>query len=187
MLFRQQFWPGIADGSIRVAFRRWRRPTVKAGGTLRSPAGVLAIDAVEPLAGDDDLTEAEARAAGHASLADLRRELAVEGTLYRIRFHLAGDDPRVALREDADLDDGALAEVERALGRLSWSRAAIAVIARHPATVSSVLADEVGVDRPTFKRRVRRLKELGLTESLGTGYRLSPRGETVAAHLGISP
>jgi len=32
------------------------------------------------------------------------------------------------------------------------------------------------MDKPSFKRRVRSLKELGLTESLEIGYRLSPRG-----------
>jgi hypothetical protein len=32
------------------------------------------------------------------------------------------------------------------------------------------------MDRPEFKQRVRRLKALGLTESLQVGYRLSPRG-----------
>lgn len=52
MLFPAHLHAGLADGSVTLAFRRWRRPTVKAGGTLRSPAGVLAIDAVElvPLA-----------------------------------------------------------------------------------------------------------------------------------------
>ena len=30
-----------------------------------------------------------------------------------------------------------------------------------------------------FKRDVRKLKELGLTESLEIGYRISPRGETL--------
>jgi hypothetical protein len=39
------------------------------------------------------------------------------------------------------------------------------------------------VDRATFKRRVRRLKELGLTESLPVGYRVSPRGEAVLGLL----
>jgi hypothetical protein len=33
--------------------------------------------------------------------------------------------------------------------------------------------------RPAFKLNVRKLKELGLTESLDIGYRLSPRGEAV--------
>jgi hypothetical protein len=39
------------------------------------------------------------------------------------------------------------------------------------------------MDTPGFKRRVRQLKELGLTESLETGYRLSPHGERVLSHL----
>jgi hypothetical protein len=34
-----------------------------------------------------------------------------------------------------------------------------------------------------FKLDVRKLKELGLTESLRPGYRLSPRGETVLGWL----
>ena len=51
------------------------------------------------------------------------------------------------------------------------------MIAASPGVVSTVLADQVGMDRPTFKRRVRQLKELGFTESLEVGYRLSPRGE----------
>ena len=50
-------------------------------------------------------------------------------------------------------------------------------------TVSTVLAERVGTDRPLFKQRVRRLKSLGLTESLDVGYRLSPRGEAVLAGL----
>ena len=41
----------------------------------------------------------------------------------------------------------------------------------------------MGLERVVFKRRVRRLKELGLTESLEVGYRLSPRGEVLLAAL----
>jgi hypothetical protein len=48
MLFNMRALDGIAAGEIDLAFRRWKKPTVKAGGTLRSRAGVLAIDAVEP-------------------------------------------------------------------------------------------------------------------------------------------
>jgi hypothetical protein len=48
--------------------------------------------------------------------------------------------------------------------------------ADHPGIVSRVLAPQVGAEVPPFKRRVRQLKELGLTESLEVGYRLSPRG-----------
>ena len=39
-------------------------------------------------------------------------------------------------------------------------------------------------DMLSFKRDVRRLKELGLTESLEVGYRLSPRGRALLARLG---
>ena len=38
-------------------------------------------------------------------------------------------------------------------------------------------------DRASFKRDVRKLKELGLTESLQPGYRLSPRGRAVLKRL----
>ena len=43
------------------------------------------------------------------------------------------------------------------------------------------LADEVGRERLPFKADVRKLKNLGLTISLGVGYRLSPRGEAYLA------
>ena len=40
-----------------------------------------------------------------------------------------------------------------------------------------------GLEKDVFKPRVRRLKELGLTESLEVGYRLSPRGEDALTQL----
>ena len=51
------------------------------------------------------------------------------------------------------------------------------------AVVSTELAAKMGMGRLPFKQRVRRLKELGLTESLEVGYRLSPRGEAFVAAL----
>lgn len=41
----------------------------------------------------------------------------------------------------------------------------------------------MGQELPDFKLNVRKLKNLGLTISLGTGYRLSPRGEAFLARL----
>ena len=46
------------------------------------------------------------------------------------------------------------------------------------------LAEAVGRERLPFKRDVRKLKELGLTESLETGYRLSPRGRALMEGAG---
>jgi Mn-dependent DtxR family transcriptional regulator len=51
------------------------------------------------------------------------------------------------------------------------------LIAWHPGVVSTELARQMKMDRPAFKINVRKLKELGLTESLEIGYRLSPLGE----------
>ncbi len=50
-------------------------------------------------------------------------------------------------------------------------------------TAGPDLAAKVGRETATFKTDVRKLKELGLTESLAIGYRLSPRGEVVVDRL----
>src|SRR3954470_23476560 len=63
MLISRKHLDGIAAGQIDRAFRRWKRPTVRAGGTLRTSIGLLAIDAVETLT-DRDVTEEDARLAG---------------------------------------------------------------------------------------------------------------------------
>jgi ribosomal protein S19E (S16A) len=46
------------------------------------------------------------------------------------------------------------------------------------------LAAAAGRERHPFKTDVRKLKELGLTESLEVGYRLSPRGRALLERLG---
>jgi hypothetical protein len=52
-----------------------------------------------------------------------------------------------------------------------------------PNTHAAILAQQIGLDIPSFKPWVRKLKALGLTESLNPGYRLSPRGEKVLTFL----
>jgi biotin operon repressor len=52
-----------------------------------------------------------------------------------------------------------------------------------PGVSAAELAGRLGRDRASFKADVRKLKELGLTESLRTGYRLSPRGRIVRERL----
>ena len=184
MLFRQQFWAGLADGSVTLAFRRWKRPTVKAGGRLTTPAGVLAIDEVDVI-DEGDITEVDARRSGFVDRAALLDELAErEGELYRIAFRRAGDDPRVALRERAALTEADVDELARRLARLDrasthgpWTEAVLRLIAERPAVRAGDLAESLDRERLAFKADVRKLKALGLTESLSVGYRLSPRGE----------
>ena len=191
MLFTKRFWAGLSDGSITVAFRRWKRPTVKAGGTLRSPGGFLAIDSVD-IVGEDDLDDALARRAGYADLVELRKELGAptaDRELYRVEFHLAGPDPRDVLRADDTLTDGDVADLRKRLDRLDraaptpWTDATLGAIATQPAVVSTELAEQLGIERPAFKLNVRKLKALGLTESLEVGYHLSPLGAAALTHL----
>ena len=178
MLFPPRFVSGLIDGSVTVAFRRWTRPSVKAAGTLLSPAGRLSIDEVTPIE-ESDITEEDARAAGYQDAAAVVASLRPTGTLYRIRFHRIGEDPRVALRNVVEIGDEELDELRRALRRLPWAESTMRLIEERPEVVSTELAAAEGVERPVFKRRVRQLKALGLTESLDVGYRLSPRGRRV--------
>ena len=182
MLFPSRFWPGLADGSVTVAFRRWRRPSVRAGGTLQTRAGLLAIDEVVPI-DPADVTDEDARAAGHTDRHAALAVLRPEGTLYRVRFHRLGDDPRVERRERTELDADEWARLSRFFERATWSVPTLRLIAARPGTVSTELAMRMGLERLPFKQRVRRLKAFGLTESLDVGYRLSPRGRAVLAAL----
>jgi hypothetical protein len=189
MLFRLETLRGIEAGEVTLAFRRWRHPTVRAGGTLRTRAGVLAIDSVEPVK-EAAITNAEARRAGAADRAELIARLRPGGTLYRIEFRLAGPDPRIALRERADLDDEERAAIDARLARFDaasrhgpWTARVLDLIAERPATRAPELAAELGRETAPFKADVRKLKELGLTESLERGYRLSPRGR---AYCGLA-
>jgi len=187
MLFRSKEVEGIVAGTITVAFRRWLRPSVKAGGTLRIPGGVLAIEAVE-IIGPSDVSERDAHLAGRPSRATLLAELEKHGDrdLYRIRFHYKGADERVALREQAELSKNELAGLLEKLVRLdrhgghgAWTRKTMEAIAAKPGRLAAHLATGLGFETIWFKTHVRKLKALGLTESLAVGYRLSPRGRKV--------
>jgi hypothetical protein len=80
MLFNLRALEGIAGGEIDLAFRRWKRPTVKAGGTLRTRAGVLAIDTVDPTS-ERRITARDAKRSGFRSRAELLSSLRPEGRL----------------------------------------------------------------------------------------------------------
>ncbi|GAA4487089.1 hypothetical protein GCM10023094_44880 [Rhodococcus olei] len=185
MIFTAATLDGIVAGVVTLAYRRWDRPRVRAGGSQRTRIGVVAFDAVDPV-DPGDVADADARAAGFDSAAALLAFVdrkAHGPNLYRIRLRLAGPDPRAALREDTELTDDDLALLRRRMARMDangpWTEATLRLIDARPAVVSTELAPAVGMDRPTFKQRVRRLKELGLTESLDIGYRISPRGRAV--------
>ncbi|WP_423065507.1 hypothetical protein [Devosia sp. CN2-171] len=188
MLFRKPDLEAIFAGERRLAFRRWKKPTVRVGGTVRTAMGLVGIDAIEPIE-PESVTDDDARAAGYRDRADVLAMFeAQEGTCYRILLHPEGDDPREALRE-ALPDPAELAKLVTKLGKLDagagrpWTKAALQLIADRPGVVSMRLAEAAGFERMEFKDNVRKLKALGLTLSLEVGYRLSPRGEAVLSAI----
>ena len=190
MLFPAGVLRGISNGSVDRAFRRWERPRVRAGGGQRTAVGVLGFSSVEPVA-RDALTSEDAERAGFASLDALlafvdRRS---SGSIYCIGLELLGPDPRVALRMSLP-DEAQQAEIERRLARLDrasrhgpWTAAVLEAIRDRPGVPAAELAASFGREKAPFKLDVRKLKELGLTESLRPGYRLSPRGASVLTRL----
>ena len=190
MLLTQATLDAIRDGSVSLVFRRWKRPTVKAGGTLRTAIGMLEIHSLDRVS-MRSITAEEAARAGHPSRAALLDELrAREGDVYRIEVALGGSDPLIDLREASDLDDADLAVLRSKLGGLdarssrgAWTRTFLELIERAPSVRAADLAAEIGIERDVLKADVRKLKRLGLTISESPGYRLSPRGETVLARI----
>ncbi len=181
MLLKMAHLEAIRTGRVSLVFRRWRRPTVKTGGTLNTAVGQLAIDEVAVVA-PTTITDAEAAEAGHTSADSVRTGLAGEGEIYRVRVRYLGADPREALREDTDLT-GVVERLKRLDARGPWTVRILDLIAEHPARRAGDLAEMLGRETLSFKQDVRKLKALGLTESLEVGYRLSPRGQAARKAL----
>ena len=74
MLLKRDLLEQIKAGEVDLIFRRWSKPTVRAGGTLKTKVGILAIKAIDDMS-PDDVTEAEARRAGFEDVAAFRRWL----------------------------------------------------------------------------------------------------------------
>lgn len=190
MLLRRAVLEKIAAGKVDLAFRRWKRPTVKATGTLRTQLGMVRIESVD-VVDIVSIDEDDARRAG-MDLAELRSMLnaKTEGEVYRVRLGGIEADPRVALRDDDTLDDDAVTDLTHRLDRLDlaskrgpWTRETLRLLADNPHVRAQDLADGMGLEKSIFKNDVRKLKELGLTISHSPGYEVSPRGRALLDRL----
>jgi hypothetical protein len=179
VLFPLRDLEGIAEGTIDLAFRRWDKPRVKPGGSQRTRIGLIAFGEVKKVG---RVSDRDARRAGYASARAMQDAWAHrEGDLYRIELHLAGPDPRTVLREQIPTPEE-LDTIHARLARMGgWTYEYLQAIADRPGVRAPDLAASFNRETHPFKLDVRKLKELGLTESLRIGYRLSPRGEAVLA------
>ncbi|WP_336670313.1 ASCH domain-containing protein [Tsukamurella sp. USMM236] len=195
MLIPKAIAEGVRDGRVTTQYRRWDTPRVKVGGTQLTPAGLLRFTRVTRVPDVDKISDRAARAAGVKDAAALRklltprdpdaprRERSARGGehVYRVHLEWAGEDPRLALREELP-DDAELAAIAKRLARLDaretgpWTRDILEWIRDHPHVVSKELAAERGVELLPMKADIRKLKGMGLTISHEVGYELSPRG-----------
>jgi hypothetical protein len=130
---------GLADGTVDHTYRRWAVVRVHVGSAVRTRVGVVevtSLDRVEP----DGISADDATGAGFGS-ADAARvwiERRGDGDLYRVGLRIAGPDPRVALRDDDDLDADAVTAIAQRLARMDraadepWTRRYLELVAAGP-------------------------------------------------------
>jgi hypothetical protein len=190
MLFTAATLRGLTEGRVSCTYRRWEVVRPKAGSRFTTSVGVVEVTSITR-ADEAQLTDQDAADAGFDSVYALVKWTSAKGhgDLYRIGIVLAGPDPRVALRRSAELAPADVSALSARLDRMDraaeqpWTHGTLRQIQQLPGVVSTELAAEAGQERRAYKLRVRRLKALGLTESLQRGYRLSPRGQAYLAAL----
>ncbi len=118
MLIKDIHLRGIADGSVSVAFRKWKKSAVKEGILLKTPIGLVKVEKIEKI-DQKDITEEDVRAAGYEKLEEVIKSFykSAEGQIYRIELKYHGEDPRIKLRENVGISveemGGILEKLER--------------------------------------------------------------------------
>lgn len=251
MQFKKDTLAEIAAKRVNLAFRRWKRPSVKAGDAISTPIGELSVVSCARIA-IAKISAADLKRAGYASRSALLREIANHpGDVYRIAlrpkpaelppakaaaksaapkatksaapkaalpplteaslpivarvplpapprprmlaFTLAAksEPPAAEVPKSeeritkAELKSAiaALKTLDQSSGHGAWTATTLRLIDKYPARRAPDLAASQRRDPLVFKRDVLRLKQLGLTENLEIGYRLSPRGRAILAEI----
>ena len=93
MLLKLEVLEAIKRGEVTLQFRRWSRPTVKPGGTLKTKVGLLQIGRVDEMS-PGDVTDKDAKAAGFADVPAFNKWLTTmkEGPIFqRIEVSFLGE------------------------------------------------------------------------------------------------
>jgi hypothetical protein len=191
MIFKTNHLLGIKSGKITLAFRKWEKPGVKPGSTMRNEMGVIEVEDVNQVT-LAAITEADAVSSGYDTRDELIKALnkVEKGKIFRIRLKYQSADPRIQLREQGSLTDEEFEKLRKRLARLDqaeggpWTMKYLKLIQKYPERRAGDLADMIKMERLAFKLNVRKLKNLGLTISHEVGYSVSPLGEWVMRRLG---
>ena len=251
MQFKKETLAKIAAKRVNLAFRRWKRPSVKAGDLISTSIGELTVvscgrTAIARISAND------LKRAGYLSRSALLKEFANHpGDVYRIVLRLKpaelpaaktpakssatktarnsatkaepvpapeGSPPVIVAvpqpatartrmlafalapkseppppvpltsyekitRAELKSAIAALKTLDQSSGHGAWTATTLRLIDKYPARRAPDLAASQRRDPLVFTRDVLRLKQLGLTENLEVGYRLSPRGRAILAEI----
>lgn len=190
MLFKKEFKEAIRTGRITRTYRAWKRPQAKLGNRYNlAPDGVIEVHRIAQVL-LRDITDTNARKAGFPNKEKLISYLKhpVDEPVYQVDFTYVG-----AGRVRSPVIDPASSEVAAELviklgnmdqrAESAWTETTLTLIKARPGKRAADLAPVLGWPTATFKSQVRKLKALGLTLSLETGYQLSPRGNQVLEEI----
>ena len=93
MLIKLEVLEAIKKGEITLQFRRWTRPSVKPGGTLKTKVGLLKIGRIDEM-DPAEVTATDARKAGFRDVAEFHKWLGTmkQGPLFhRIEVSYIGE------------------------------------------------------------------------------------------------
>ena len=187
MLFTRPFKERIRRGELTLTFRRWKRLQARVGGVYKlPPTGAIRVASVDVVEAGE-ITDVDARRAGHADRSETLAALGDgDAPIYRIAFEYVPPErvPQATLPA-AELFERVRATDRRA--KRAWAQATLQLISEHPQRRAADLAVMLGWETAPFKANVRRLKALGLTESLEVGYRLTDLGKEVLEGLASPP
>ncbi len=186
MMFKHRFHPQIKAGLITRTYRQWKKPQVKAGGFYKlGGEGFIEVHSITRQQRSDIVAD-DLGSTGIEQIAELEALLpASDGqALYCVDFSYAGKrEDLLPNTEDPESNDE-LESLARALvlrDRNSktgpFTHSTLLEIYRNPGTPSATLSKTLKREQAAFKQDVRKLKKLGMTISLESGYRLSKRGE----------
>lgn len=184
MLFNQKHLKGIKDGNVTLAFRKWKKPSVKQGSIIKTAVGQIEIVAIAVIP-VKEITSQDARKAGFRSRDELLKllESIQEGNIYKIKVAYHSPDPRIDLRNQTDITDEAFERIKAKLERLdkyskegNWTHSTLVAIQKNPKLKAAGLAQLLSKEKDWLKINIRKLKNLGLTISHDPGYEISPLG-----------
>jgi len=191
MLLTRDVLEKIKKGEIELAFRRWMLPRVKTGSLINTAVGQIEISQVSQVK-LTDIKKEDIKLAGYSSMEELQKSFYHQGKgdVYRIELNFSGPDPRIELRNKANLSDQELQDICLKLARYDkfskvgpWTSEVLNLIAENPHHKAADLARASGFEKEWLKVNIRKLKNIGLTISFNSGYEVSPRGRIVLQYL----